>query len=283
MPIGGRIIGGGGGAAPAAELWEVLYDVDLTDADNYDFTGSLNTNESVEIDGVTWTAKNGADSVYCDDFIVVDGTGLQVQFGTSNNASQQSTSTQTSPRIQTNISNFFPVANPLSYKDTVAIQVLTSSASLSQDWQAYGVTISDGAASTTKWICNRVLYYSDFTGTYKVATDCEMGDAARYSLSRAGVQNEPGFHEIVWYAASSGFAIGADASAEVKDPLTSTQTQIFGLMDYGTSTDPSATPNLDITTGNATVMLTALYNDQGGDKPAWNATFTRIRVLRRKN
>ena len=53
-------------------------------------------------------------------------------------------------------------------------------------------------------------------------------------------------------------------------------------MDYGTTTNPSATPNLDITTGNATVMLTALYDDQGAPQPAWNATFTRIRVLRRK-
>ena len=269
-------------AAAAAELWEVLYDVDLTDASNYSNTGSLNTNDTTAISGVTWTAKNGANSVYCDDLKVVNGTGFQVQFGTSNTASEQSTSTQTSPRIQTNISNFFPGSDPLSYKDTVAIQVLTSSASLSQDWQAYGLTISDGASSTTKWICNRVLYYSSFTGSYNIGTDCEMGDAARYSLSRAGIQNEPGFHEMVWYAGSAGFAIGADASAAVRDPLTSTQTQIFGLMDYGTSTNPSATPNLDITTGNATVMLTALYNDQGAPQPAWNATFTRIRVLRRK-
>jgi hypothetical protein len=269
-------------AAAAAELWEVLYDADLTDASNYTNTGSLNTNDTTAISGVTWTAKNGANSVYCDDLKVVNGTGFQVQFGTGNTDSRQSTSTQTSPRIQTNISNFFPGSDPLSYKDTVAIQVLTSSASLSQDYQAYGLTISDGASSTTKWICNRVLYYTGFTGSYNIGTDCEMGDAARYSLSRAGIQNEPGFHEMVWYAGSSGFAIGADASAAVKDPLTSTQTQIFGLMDYGTSTNPSATPNLDITTSNATVMLTALYDDQANPQPAWNATFTRIRVLRRK-
>jgi len=269
-------------AAAAAELWEVLYDVDLTDASNYSNTGSLNTNDTTAISGVTWTAKNGANSVYCDDLKVVNGTGFQVQFGTGNSDSRQSTSTQTSPRLQTNISNFFPGSDPLSYKDTVAIQVLTSSASLSQDYQAYGLTISDGASSTTKWICNRVLYYNNFTGTYKIGTDCEMGDAARYSLSRAGIQNEPGFHEMVWYAGSAGFAIGADASAAVRDPLTSTQTQIFGLMDYGATTDPSATPNLDITTSNATVMLTALYDDQANPQPAWNATFTRIRVLRRK-
>ena len=275
-------------AAATAELWEVLYDVDLTDASNYSNTGSLNTNSTTAISGVTWTAKNGADSVYCNDLKVVDGTGFQVQFTTGNADSRQSTSTQTSPRIQTNISNFFPGSDPLSYKDTVAIQVLTSSGSMSQDFQAYGLTISDGASSTTKWICNRALYYTGFTGTYNIGNDVEMGDTARFggtglnNPSRAGIQDEPGFHEIVWYAGSSGFALGADATAQIQDPLTCSQMQIFGLMDYGATTDPSATPSLDITTSNATVMLTALYDDQANPQPAWNATFTRIRVLRRK-
>ena len=58
--------------------------------------------------------------------------------------------------------------------------------------------------------------------------------------------------------------------------------QVFGTINYSAAIVPSATPALDITTANATLQLTATYDDQGGPEPAWNATFTNLRVLKRK-
>ena len=274
MPIGGRIEGGGLGA------WEVVYSVDFTKEAT---SASLDSDDTISIAGVTWTAKNGADSVYCDDLKIVNGTGLQVQFGTSNTLSRQTTTVHTCPRIETLVSN---LVSGLAYTDTIAIQIQTSSGGLSQDWQTYGITISDNGSSTTKWICNRLLYYSTASGgftSYNIGNDVELGDASRFSFSRPGVAAEPPIRETGWYVGGSAFALGADASAGWRDPLTSSQMQIFGTINYSAAIVPSATPALDITTANATLQITATYDDQGGPEPAWNATFTGLRVLRRRS
>ena len=76
--------------------WTVVYEVDFAKEAT---SASLDSDDTVSIAGVTWTAKNGADSVYCDDLKIVNGTGLQVQFGTSNTLSRQTTTVHTCPRI----------------------------------------------------------------------------------------------------------------------------------------------------------------------------------------
>jgi hypothetical protein len=240
----------------------------------------LDSDDTIPIQGKTWTAKNGADSAYCDDLKIVNGTGLQVQFGTGNTASRQSEIYATCPRIEILISS---LVSGLSNKDTIAIQLQTASGSLSQDWQAYGMTISDNGVGTRTWICNRVLFYSGFTGSDgDVATDCETGYPTRYSLSRAGLAAEPALHELVWYPSAAAFAIGADSVARWQDPLTCSQTQVYGIMNNASDIDPAATQAVAITKDNATLQLTAFYDDQGAPEPAWNATFTKLRVLRRK-
>jgi hypothetical protein len=270
MPIGGNITGGG-----STSYWALEYEVDFSAEAT---SASLNSDDTISIQGKTWTAKNGADSVYCDDLKIINGTGLQVQFGTGNTGSQQSQNVHTCPRIEILISS---LVSGLAYSDTIAIQLQTSSGGLSQDWQTYGITVSDNGAATTKWMCNRLLYYSGFT-TYDIGNDVELGDTSRYSLARPGVAAEPPFREIVWNVGGSAFALGADAASGWRDPLTSSQMQIFGTINYSAAIVPSATPALDITTGNATLQITATYDDQGAPEPAWNATFTKLRVLRRK-
>ena len=261
-----------------ASTWTVVYEVDFTAEAN---SASLDSDDTISIAGKTWTAKNGADSAYCDDLKNVNGTGLQVQFGTGNTASRQSEIYATGPRTEILISS---LVSGLSDKDTIAIQLQTASGSMSQDWQAYGMTISDNGVGTRNWICNRVLFYSGFTGSDgDVATDCETGIPTRYSLSRAGLAAEPAFHELVWYPSAAAFAIGADAVAPTQwqDPLTCSQTQIYGVMNAA-DIDPAATQGVAITPEFATLQLTAFYDDQGAPDPAWNATFTKLRVLQRK-
>lgn len=264
---------GGGGEAPA--LWITEYEADFTAEED---SASLNSGATISIQGKTWTARNGADSVYCDDLLIVNGTGLQVQFGTTNSNSRQGQDEHTCPRIEILVDDLM---SDLVYTDTIAIQLQTSSGGLSQNWQTYGLTISDNGAATTKWIANRLMYYSGFT-TYNIGNDVLLGDTSRYSLARPGVDAEPLFRETVWYAGGSAFALGADAASGWRDPLTCDQMQIFGTVDYSTTMNPSATPDLDITIGNATLQLTAMYDDQVDPQPAWNATFTKLRVLRRK-
>ncbi len=262
----------------AISTWTVEYEVDFTAEST---SASLDSDDTISIQGKTWTAKNGADSVYCDDLKIVNGTGLQVQFDTGNTDSRQTTTVHTCPRIEILISS---LVSGLSNKDTIAVQLQTASGSLSQDYQAYGMTISDNGAGTRNWLCNRILFYSYFTGSDgDVATDCETGIPTRYSLSRAGLAAEPAFHELVWYPSAAAFAIGADAVAPTQwqDPLTSSQTQVYGVMN-ASDIDPAATQAVAITKDNATLQLTAFYDDQANPQPAWNATFTKLRVLRRK-
>ena len=268
----------------SASVWEVVYEVDFTAEDT---SSSLDDDDTIEIGGVTWTAKNGKDSVYCSEFKIINGTGLQIQFGggTTDTISRETTTVHTNPRIETLISN---IVSGLSYKDTIAIQLQTTPVSLSDDWQGYGVTITNNASSTTKWIANRILRdstgYSAFTGPYDIGNDVELGDGSRWKLSRAGLQTDPAFKEVVWSPASAGFAMGADvtATAQWQEPLTCSQMQIYGTVNYDDEMDPAASPALNITAADATIQLNAWYNDQSNPRtgPAWNATFTKLRVLK---
>lgn len=270
MPVGGRIEGGGLGA------WEVVYSVDLTKEAS---SASLDSDDTISIAGVTWTAKNGADSVYCDDLKIVNGTGLDFSFGAGNTDSDQHLTTNTCPRLEAAASD---LVSGLSYGDTVAFQVLAESGGLNDDWQAYGLTLSTGGSTSDDWITNRTLYYTGYTG-YDVGNDVLKGDSGRY-LPAAGLSAEPGFRELVWYVGSSGIVAGAEEDPTLLAPLTCSQMEVYGVVADAAAGAPGTSPALDLTTSNATLQLVSLYRDDvvGAGRASFSTTFTTLRVLRRR-
>jgi hypothetical protein len=276
FPGGGSVRRGFPVRAAEAATWTIVYDVNLTEEAT---SSGLDTDDTISIAGVTWTVKNGKDSAYCDDFKMINGTGLQISFAIGDSDSDQYGTTDTCPRIETAVSN---LVSGLAVDDTIAIQLLAESGGLNDNWQLYGMTISSGGASSNDWITNRTLYNTGYSGS-NVGNDVRKGDNGRY-LPSAGTAAEPGFRELVWYCGGSSFVAGADAAAALQDPLTCTQMEVFGLVSDGAAAAPAVTPTLDITIANATLQLVAMYNDEGGSTAshAYSARFTRLRVLRRE-
>ena len=261
---------------PAESNWTVEYEVNFTAEST---SATLDSDDTISIKGKTWTAKNGADSAYCDDLKIVNGTGLQISFAVGDSDSDQYGTANTCPRLEIALSS---LVSGLAVDDTVAIQLLAESSGLNDNWQLYGMTVSSGGASSNDWITNRTLYNTGYSGT-NVGNDVRKGDNGRY-LPSAGTSGEPGFREIVWYCGGSSFALGADATGGFKEPLGCAQMEVLGLVSEGAAAAPAVTPTLDITIANATLQLVAMYNDEGGSTAshAYSARFTRLRVLKRK-
>ena len=268
--------------APAADtsLWEVVYDADLTAQGD---KGTLNNGASPEIEGVNWSVQSGADSDYCSGF-TIDSSGLQIRFTSDDLDAMQKGSTDTSPRIEVLVSALLGGSAP-AYDDTLAFQVFQTSSGMNDNWLTQGLTVR---GASTKWVANRTLYYSSGPGynSGPVGNDVMKGDDERLSvLENYGTgSNEPGLRETVWHCGSSSFVLGANISGAVVDPLNCTSMEALTTVDSaGGTTNVSAAPTIAITPSAAKLQIIAAHEDSSGGLPSpWTATFTRIRVLKRK-
>lgn len=275
MPIGGRISGGGGGAAPAADLWDVVYEADLTAQSD---SGTLNNGATVPIEGANWSVQSGADSDYCSGF-EINSSGLQITIDNASLDSIQSGSTTTVPRLEVPISS---LVSSIDSDDTIAFQVLLSSSGMADNWVTQGLTVIDAAS---KWVANRTLYYTGYTSG-NVGNDVMKGDGERISnLANYGTAgSEPGLRETVWHCGSSSFVLGSNISGTLVDPLNCTSFEVATTVDSaGGVTNITEDPTLAIDPDTAKLQLIAAHEDESEPLPAtWTATFTRVRVLKRK-
>ena len=279
MPIGGNI-SGGGGASP----WEVIYDADFT-AEDYTFTGNDDTEE---IAGKTWTAKSmtgGGGETYVEDLKLVPGTGLQFTFAVGNDESWFSGGYHTCPRIEILVSD---LVSGLDNSDTIAFQILCSSDGLDDNWQFYGLHMSDGTTGDG-WIENVTVFNdraSDSWPSPYIGSDIQIGAGGRYFESLGSGVGEPGFRELIWHVGTCGFISGVDQSSALIDPFAGSL-NIYAVVSTATSTNPAEGPALDITTASGTIGLHAYYNAESGhDVPVGGdfvASISRLRVLRRSS
>lgn len=273
MPVGGRITGG---LAPVASLWEVVYDADLTAQGD---SGTLNDDAQPVIAGKTWLVKSGADSDYCSGF-EINSSGLQIRIENGDFASEQKTSTDNVPKIEILVSDLLGGSAP-GFDDTLAFQVVQSSTGMNDNWFTQGLTVR-GAA--TKWVANRTLYFTGYTSG-NVGHDVMKGDDERLApLANYGTgSSEPGLRETVWHCGSSSFVLGANISGSLVDPLNCTSLEVLTTVDSASATNIAPSPTIAITPSAAKLQIIAAHEDEtGGLASPWTATFTRIRVLRRK-
>ena len=265
-----------GGGAPAVPLWDVVHEVDFASEATVTWAANAATNT---VAGKTWTARNitGVGTTYCSRMQLVNGVGFQIEFNGVLNDSELAPSVNTAPRIEIPVSSL--VAG-LAVDDTIAFQIIANSTTLDDDWQYYGLMLSD-AATGTHWIENSTVFWSGGGGVpTTLGNDVQMGNTGRY-LTAIGA--EPPFREIVWYAGVCGFVAGADTSSSPIDPLSCTAMEASGPLTSAVPVHPAPAPSLDITVANAKLSLHAYYNDASGAVTDHNftATWTKLRVLKR--
>lgn len=269
MPIGGNITGGGGGEA----LWTVEYEGDFGTA-----TPATVTNGSIHaVGGKTWTAEIPSGKV--DNVALIDGVGLKFSFDGTDANSNLAPGDYTAPRIQIPVYGADGLVPSLAVDDTLAFQVLLSSGGLDDNWQVYGLHLSDGTTGDN-WFENSTAYESSTnTGSPYLITEIQVGTAGQ-ALTSLGSNSDPGMRELVWYAGSCGFVSSHNQASAWADPLNSSGI-MSGVLSSATNTVPAAAPSLNVTIANATLCLHAFYNNSGGGRTAYDCTFSRFRVLKR--
>tara|TARA_R100000664_G_scaffold33617_1_gene51252 strand:- start:49 stop:894 length:846 start_codon:yes stop_codon:yes gene_type:complete len=258
-------------AAPASN-WTVVYEADFTTA--FDSTQTLSDTNTRSISGKTWTAKIPSGKV--DSVEIISGTGLKFSYGTGNDSSDLQKDNYSCPRLQASLPS---LVDGLAIDDTIAVQVLLSSSTLNDNWQCYGLHISDGGTAN-KWFENSTAFIDSInTGSPNLCTEVQAGTAGAAHVS-LGSNPAPGMRELVWYAGSCGFVASHAQASEFVDPLTSLG-EISGVLSETTNAAPSSTPTLNVTISNATLCLHSFYNNYTGGRSSWNCTFSKLRVLKR--
>jgi hypothetical protein len=278
MPIGGNIAGGG-----SSSSWSVIYEVDFTGED-YTFTGNDDTEE---IAGKTWTAKSmtgGGGETYVEDLKLVSGSGLQFTFVVGNDESYfTGGGYHTCPRIEILVSD---LVSGLDNSDTIAFQILASSDGLDDNWQFYGLHMSDGTTGNG-WIENVTVFNDRIDESWPspyIGSDIQIGTGGRYFESLGSGVGEPGFRELIWHVGTCGFISGVNQSSALIDPFAGSL-NVYAVVSTATSTNPEEGPALDITKASGTIGLHAYYNSEFGSTvtSAFVATISKLRVLRRSS
>jgi hypothetical protein len=252
------------------QKWTVEYECDFGTA-----TPATVTNGSTHaVGGKTWTAQIPAGKV--DNVALIDGVGLKFSFDGTDANSNLAPSDYTAPRMQISVPT---LVSGLAIDDTLAFQVLLNSGGLDDNWQVYGMHLSDGTTGDN-WFENSTAYESSTnTGSPYLITEIQVGTAGQ-ALTSLGSNSDPRMRELVWYAGSCGFVSSHNQTPAFAEPLNSTG-PMSGVLSSATNTVPAAAPSLNITIANATICLHAFYNNSGGGRTAYNCTFSKFRVLRR--
>ena len=232
------------GPTAATPLWTVEYECDFGTAT----PATLANGVSYPVGGKSWTAQIPSGKV--DNVALIDGVGLKFSFDGTDANSNLAPSDYTAPRMQISVPT---LVSGLAIDDTLAFQVLLNSGGLNDNWQVYGMHLSDGTTGDN-WFENSTAYESS--------------------------NSDPRMRELVWYAGSCGFVSSHNQTPAFAEPLNSTGT-MSGVLSSATNTVPAAAPSLNITIANATICLHAFYNNSGGGRTAYNCTFSRFRVLKR--
>jgi hypothetical protein len=262
-------------AAADASTWTVVYEADFTTA--FDGTENLSDTNTRTISGKTWTAKIPSGKVDSNQIQLINGTGLRFTFGGSNANSNLGPSDYTCPRLTASVP---ALVSGLAVDDTIAFQVLLTSGGLSDNWQVYGLHISDGTTGNN-WIENSTAYETGTnTSSPHLITEIQVGTGGQALTSLGSGVSDPGMRELVWYAGSAGFVSSHKLATGFTDPLTSTGI-MSGVLSSATNTVPAAAPSLNITIANATICLHAFYNNQTGGRSSWNCTISKFRALKR--
>jgi len=272
--------------------WEVIYDADFT-AEDYTFTGN---NDTRAVGGKTWTAKSmtgGGGETYVEHLKLVPGAGLQFTFVVGNDESWFTGpgAFHTCPRIEILASD---LVSGLDNSDTIAFQILAGSDGLDDNWQFYGLHMSDGTTGNG-WIENTTVFNDrapplqpvQWPSPY-IGSDVQIGTGGRYFEPLAapfpGVP-EPGFRELIWHVGTCGFISGVNQASSLIDPFSGALNLYAVVSAAAGSPDPAVGPALDITKASGTIGLHAYYNNEtgyavpvGGD---FIATISRLRVLKR--
>jgi len=265
------------GPTAATPLWTVAYEGDFSALP----TGSaLNTDAPVSVGGKSWAVKNGSNSAYVTEVKVYNGVGLKFTFDGSNSDSKLGPGEYTTPRIQVPVYGAGGLVPSLAIDDTLAFQVLLSSGGLDDDWQIYGMHLSDGGTGGVNWFENSTAYAAAVNGVSPyLVTEVQVGTGGQ-ALTSLGSNSDPGMRELVWYAGSCGFVSSHNQTSAWADPLNSTGT-MSGVLSSATNTEPAAAPTLNITIANATLCLHAFYANAAGGRTSYNCTFSKFRVLKR--
>tara|TARA_R110002110_G_scaffold222770_1_gene436648 strand:- start:483 stop:1190 length:708 start_codon:yes stop_codon:yes gene_type:complete len=233
------------------------------------------------VGGKSWTAQIPSGKV--DNVALIDGVGLKFSFDGTDANSNLAPDAYTAPRLQIPVYGADGLVPGLAVDDTIAFQVLLSSGGLSDNWQVYGLHLSDGTTGNN-WFENSTAYESSTnTSSPHLITEIQVGTGGQALTSLGSGVSDPGMRELVWYAGSAGFVSSHKLATGFADPLTSTGA-MSGVLSSATNTVPAAAPSLNITIANATICLHAFYNDESGTPPprnAWNCTISKFRVLKR--
>jgi len=158
MPIGGRIVGPGGGGAPADPTWTVEAEIDFAawhaanGGTTVDFLTPGTAKVAQTIDGVDWQAASGnnALSAYADLF-QINANGLQIQPRTPGYTYTNYYGNSTwAPRLGVRLRDIIP-----SYDysgDTIAIQAYATADTLSDTYQAFGLTFGQHVDSHVQFM-----------------------------------------------------------------------------------------------------------------------------------
>ena len=231
--------------------WEETYSIDFAD---YDSSGEMSDDDTISINGVTWTADvvNGTIEVKPDHGLLIVAGSSSDMFG----------STFAVPRFSADVSDLVP---NLSTRDVVCMQWI----------QSYPEDIP-----TANYECAGAQFWNGSTGggwrgmgvrqIYTGGTKwCPMRGTTSELKVSIGADDEYNAFEVVWYFTGQAGIISSPAVdvTTLSDPLVMNSQRAYS--NYMGSVAPTATEasvaGVELTISNTKVMLYAMKVSSGND------------------
>lgn len=281
MPIGGNIIGGGGGGEDTP-TWEVIQEWDWATEPTHDFVDGV----SEAFGGIDWKSNNtGSADV---GFPAVSASGLEIQLSSSSLDNRWFSYVQTGPIVSALLSD---IVSGYSESDTISVQCLldfsvTTAGTNSGYFNGGLFTFNGNVGTSAGGIWNYAGSFSNggsesYASRYGGGPVGGAGNPVYLVSTGAGPAT---FIDLVLFPGTSWTA-SMSFDTEFQDPLTVTDSVSHGTMEpRGSSSvngNPGVSPGFALNPSNRRIGMFAYYQTNSVRDSAATFSITKLRVLKR--